>query len=117
MKKNYEIYLMQHVTGSVEDDYETVDYITEYDRYYDYVRIAKELSKHYGEAEIKGYGKFPKREMDKDGFYSHGLDEGLAMVKIVCYTETEYSTYEPLFYEYYKDGKKDYRITFEPMVL
>ena len=48
MKKYYEIYLMQHVTGSVEDDYETVDYECESCSYRECQKMAKELSKHYG---------------------------------------------------------------------
>lgn len=115
MKKNYEIALMQHVSGSVEDDYETVFYDCEGCNYRTCQKYAKEYSKHYGEVEIKGIGIiFGKQEPDKR-FHSQGLDEGLAMVKIVCYTETDISSYEPLYYEYYKDGKVDYKITFDPL--
>ena len=112
MKRNYEIALMQHVTGSVEDDYETVDYITEYDSYYACRRKAKELFMHLGEEHVKGANvAFPAREKG----YQQGLDKGLAAVKIVCYTETPETTYEPLYYEYYKNGKVDYKLDFTKM--
>ena len=44
MKRNYEIALMQHVTGSVEDDFLSVDHITWLGSYYDYKRMAKDIS-------------------------------------------------------------------------
>ncbi|MBP5457006.1 MAG: hypothetical protein J6Y37_10925 [Paludibacteraceae bacterium] len=114
MRRNYEIYLMQHVSGSVEDDWETVGYISEYDHYRDYSRIAKELSRHYGDINVSGCPvRFTKREVDDDGFYRHGLDEGLAMVKITCWVETDDSTYQPVYYEYYKDGKVLYKVNFD----
>ena len=108
MKRNYEIALMQHVAGSVVDDYETVAFISEYG-YHKLHKIAKDLSMHYGESNVGGF-RFPKREKDD---FCQGLDEGLAMVKIVCYTETPESSYEPLYYQYYDKGKVDYKVTFE----
>jgi len=116
MKRNYEIALMQHVQGSVEDDYETVDFISWCSNYYEFKRMAKEISKHIGEINVPHSShKFVERQPNKE-FWHKGLDEGLAMVKIVCYTETEFTTYAPIYYEYYKDGKVDYKVTFdEPM--
>ena len=108
MKKYYEIALMQHVHGSVDDDYETTEFVTTYKGYRADKRLAKEYSKHIGERVVDGIA-FPAREKEQ---YVQPLDEGLAAVKIVCYTETEYTSYEPLYYEYYKDGKVDYKIDF-----
>ena len=113
MKKNYEIALLQHVHGSVEDDYETVIFVCKGGCSYNECRtVAKELSKHIGEVRVQGVGyTFNGRTPDND-FPQQRLDAGLTAVKIVCYTETDYTSYEPLYYEYYKDGKKDYKISF-----
>lgn len=114
MKRFYEIALMQHVHNSVENDYETVAY--EYTSGYSYRQCkqrAKELSKHIGQAIIPNYRYgFPERK-PKDNFPQLWLDEGLAAVKIVCYTENDTTTYEPLYYEYYNNGKVDYKIKFD----
>lgn len=113
MKKYYEVHLMQHVAGSVEDDYETVHYECEGGyTYYECKRKAKEISKHIGKVNVPNVSfTFSKREANKV-VHSQALDEGLAAVKIVCYTENEYTTYEQLYYEYYKDGKVDYKVDF-----
>lgn len=113
MKRFYEVALMQHVTGSVEDDYETVGYECEGGYgYRECKKMAKELSTHYGEVNVKGCQyRFPERK--KDDFYHQALDEGLAMVKIVCYTKTEDCGYEPIYYEYYNNGKVAYKINFD----
>ena len=109
-KKNYEIALMQHVTGSVEDDYETVHYNSYLNTYWEYRRKAIEYSKHIGEEVVDGY----HFHGNKGGgvVNAQRLDAGLAAVKIVCYTETDETSYEPLFYEYYKNGKMVERLTF-----
>ena len=104
---------MQHVSGSVEDDYETMDYACSCGcTYYECKRVAKELSMHYGEVNVKGCS-YKFRKVEKGEFHYQGLDEGLAMVKIVCYTKTDISEYEPLYYEYYKDGKVLYKCDFQ----
>ena len=118
MKRNYEIALMQHVHGSVEDDYETVFFDCEGGcSYRTCKKYAKEYSKHIGEVKVPGLGyTFNGVEPNKD-IKNQRLDAGLAAVKIVCYTETDMSSYEPLYYEYYRDGKVDYKITFdEPFI-
>ena len=113
MKRYYEIALMQHVSGSVEDDYETVTYECEGGYgYYECKRKAKEFSKHIGKVKVPGcVYTFNGRTPDSD-FPQQRLDAGLAAVKIVCYTETDESSYEPLYYEYYRDGKVDYKFEF-----
>lgn len=114
MKRNYEIYLMQHVTGSVEDDYETVCFeCTGGYSYYECKRKAKEFSKHIGKVNVPGiFLPFSERKPDAN-FPQQPLDAGLAAVKIVCYADTPESSYTVLYYEYYKDGKVDYKIKFE----
>jgi len=114
MKRNYEVALMQHVHGSVVDDYETVMFVCEGGYSYRECKAkAKEISKHIGKVNVPevGYtfnGVEPHKEIK-----NQRLDAGLAAVKIVCYTENDMTTYEPLYYEYYKDGKVDYKIDFE----
>ena len=116
MKRHYEIALMQHVHGSVEDDYETVRYACEGCSYYECKAMAKELSKYIGQREVQNAGKFLAQETRKEEDHA-GRDEGLAAVKIVCYTENDMTTYEPLYYEYYRDGKVDYKVTFDEPIL
>lgn len=114
MKKNYEIYLMQHVTGSVEDDYETVEYISYLKGYRECKRMAKELSKHYGEVHVKGASyTFKAREKNPDWPYMQPLDEGLAMVKIMCYNKIPETDYNPIYAEYYYEGKVLYKEVYE----
>ena len=105
---------MQHVKGSVENDYETMYFACSSGyNYRECKKYAKEYSKHIGEVHVKGIPyNFEDRQPDKE-FYYEGVDEGLAAVKIVCYTEDEWSTYSPLYYEYYKDGKVDYKVHFD----
>lgn len=113
MKRFYEIALMQHVTGSVEDDYETTFYeCSSGYTYYECKRKAKELSKHIGKVNVPGIMLSFDERIPKKDFPQQPLDAGLAAVKIVCYTENDMTTYEPLYYEYYKDGKVDYKIDF-----
>lgn len=114
MKKHYEIAFMQHVTGSVEDDYETTWFLS-YESYRMAHQKAKEFSKFYGEVSVPGSGfRFLKREKPcKDAVVKmQPLDKGLAMVKIVCYTETSETSYQPIYYQYYKDGKIFNKIEF-----
>lgn len=113
MKRYYEVALMQHVAGSVEDDYETVTFECEGGySYYECKRKAKELSKHVGKVNVPGCGYVFNGRTPNSDFPQQRLDAGLAAVKIVCYTETEESTYEPLYYEYYRNGKVDYKVDF-----
>ena len=113
MKRYYEIALMQHVSGSVEDDYETVTYECEGGyTYHECKREAKEFSKHIGKINVPGCTYVFNGRTPKNDFPQQRLDAGLAAVKIVCYTETEETSYEPLYYEYYKNGKVDYKIKF-----
>lgn len=114
MKKFYEIALMQHVTGSVENDYETVCF--ECESGYSYMECkkkAKEFSMYIGKVNVPHTGYvFNGREANKE-LYIQGLDAGLAAVKIVCYTEDDTTSYEPLYYEYYKDGKVESKVRFD----
>lgn len=114
MKKYYEIALMQHVHGSVDDDYETV--LFECEGGYSYRQCkskAKELSKHIGKVNVPGIRcPFNGVESHKE-IKNQRLDAGLAAVKIVCYTENDMTSYEPLYYEYYRDGKVDYKVQFD----
>lgn len=114
MKRNYEIALMQHVHGSVEDDYETVFFECEGGYSYRECKSkAKELSKHIGKVNVPGVGyTFNGVEPHKE-IKNQRLDAGLAAVKIVCYTENDTTTYEPLYYEYYLNGKVYYKIKFD----
>lgn len=79
MKKNYEVSLMRHVEGSVEDDFETVDYDGVGCNYRECVKIAKEKSMIWDACNI------------------------------TCYTITEECSYEIIFQERYIQGKKQWR--------
>lgn len=117
MKKYYEIALMQHVSGSVEDDYETV--LFECEGGYSYRECkakAKELSKHIGKVNVPGISRPFNGVEPHQEIKNQRLDAGLAAVKIVCYTENDMTTYEPLYYEYYRDGKIDYKVTFDELI-
>ena len=114
MKKFYEIALMQHVHGNVADDYETVFFECESGYSYRECKAkAKEISRHIGKVNVPGVGYTFNGRTPNDDFPQQRLDAGLAAVKIVCYTETDMSSYEPLYYEYYRDGKVDYKIKFD----
>lgn len=114
MKRKYEIALMQHVHGSVEDDYETVHY--ECEGGYSYMECkkrAKEISKHIGESKIPNVNYTFNGSVSSDDNPQQRLDEGLAAVKIVCYTETEDNSYAVLYYEYYRNGRVDFKESFD----
>lgn len=78
-KNFYEVGLMKHVEGSVEDDFETVDFIGEGCTYRECVRIAKEESMKWDACSV------------------------------VCYTWTDDTMYEEIFHERYEKGKKQFR--------
>lgn len=101
VKPHYEIALKQHVKGDCPDDYETVHYESGCKNYNEYVKLAKELSKHLSECTIKGY---TYRETDT-------LDKGLAQVALVCYYEDDTSSYNEVWQDVYINGKKIYRFT------
>lgn len=114
MKKYYEVALMQHVHGSVDNDYETVWFECESGCSYRTCKeVAKELSKHIGEVFIKDVCYIFNGVSPEDECSGHSLDAGLAAVKIVCYTMNEDSYYEPLFYEYFTGGRVDHRVNFK----
>lgn len=116
MKKFYEIALMQHVHGDVDNDYETVFYDYDWGCGYRTCRkYAKEYSKYIGEVKVPNVSYVFKRRLPEK--YVQELDEGLAAVKIVCYTQTDFSDYEPLYYEYYKGGELDYKYIFDDTFL
>lgn len=100
MKKNYEIYLRQHVKGSVEDDYETTAIESYKDTYWQYLKQAKELSMHIGEVDVCGY-HFAEGEH---------LDAGLAAVELVCYIQNDTDGYKMIHREYFENGKGEGRI-------
>jgi hypothetical protein len=79
MKKNYEVSLMRHVAGSVEDDFETVDYAGVGCNYRECVKIAKEKSMIWDACNV------------------------------ICYANTEDCSYEIIFQEQYIQGKKQWR--------
>lgn len=101
MKKYYEVYLQQHISNSIEDDYITSHIDTTYKGYYADRRLAIEHSQNIGKLQSKGFAFY---EREKNAF-SFGLDEGLACVRLVCYCETEDTSYERLWHEDYKYGK------------
>ena len=104
IKKNYEVALMQHVVGDCPDDYESMEFVS-CDNYREAVKCAKDFSMFIGKVEAHGY-QFKKYEPNST-VHHPGLDEGLACVQIVCYCETDISSYEQIFHERYRDGKKD----------
>lgn len=95
MKLYYEVYLMQHVKGSVEDDFET-RHIESYGKNYnEHRKIAKEFSSHIGEEMVEDY-MFDETDH---------LDKGLAAVDLVCYTLTEETGYNIVHRELFENGR------------
>lgn len=92
VKFKYEVALKQHVKGSVDDDYESVDFITA-SSYKQAVKIAKDWSKQLG----ADYNSFKETET---------LDAGLAQVVIVCHYKDNTSDYNEVWQEEYINGKK-----------
>lgn len=96
-KFQYEIALKQHVKSSVDDDYESVDFITA-SSYKQAAKIAKDWSKQLGS--------------DCNGFKeTETLDAGLAQVVIVCYYKDDTSDYNEVWQEEYINGKKTERFS------
>lgn len=91
----YEIALKQHVKGSVEDDYESVEFDGA-DNYREAVKMAKRYSLDIGSGNIR-YKE------------SASLDAGLAQVTIICYYSDDISDYNEVWQEEYINGKKTKR--------
>lgn len=90
----YEIALKQHVKGSVEDDYESVEFVGA-NNYRDAVKMAKKYSLDIG-------SNIRYKE-------SASLDAGLAQVTIICYYSDDVSDYNEVWQEEYINGKKTKR--------
>ena len=97
IKLKYEVALKQHVKDSVNDDYESVDFITA-SRYKQAVKTAKDWSKQLG----SDCNHFKETET---------LDAGLAQVVIVCYYKDDTSDYNEAWQEEYINGKKTERFS------
>lgn len=95
IKLKYEVALKQHVKDSVNDDYESVDFITA-SSYKQAVKTAKDWSKQLG----SDCNNFKETET---------LDAGLAQVVIVCYYKDDTSDYNEAWQEEYINGKKTER--------
>lgn len=96
-KCQYEIALKQHVKDSVDDDYESVDFVAALS-YKQAAKIAKDWSKQLGS--------------DCNGFKeTETLDAGLAQVVIVCYYKDDTSDYNEVWQEEYINGKKTERFS------
>ncbi len=100
MKRYYEIYLRQHVKGSVWDDYETTAYESYKNTYWEFLKQAKELSLEIGKIDVLNY-HFTETDH---------LEAGLAAVELVCYYENKESSYNILHSEYFENGKGEGRI-------
>lgn len=97
IKLKYEVALKQHVKDSVNDDYESVDFITA-SSYKQAVKTAKDWSKQLG----SDCNNFKETET---------LDAGLAQVVIVCYYKDDTSDYNEAGQEEYINGKKTERFS------
>lgn len=95
VKPKYEIALKQHVKGSVENDYESIEFYNA-ENYWDAVKKAKKYSLGIGSENIR----FKE---------SNHLDAGLAQVTIVCYYSDDTSDYNEVYQEEYINGKKTRR--------
>lgn len=96
-KLQYEVALKQHVKGSVDDDYESVDFITA-SSYKQAVKTAKDWSKQLG-SDTCGFNE------------TETLDAGLAQVVVVCYYKNNTSDYNEVWQEEYINGKKTARFS------
>lgn len=96
-KLQYEVALKQHVKGSVDDDYESVDFITA-SSYKQAVKTAKGWSKQLG-SDTCGFNE------------TETLDAGLAQVVVVCYYKDNTSDYNEVWQEEYINGKKTERFS------
>ena len=97
VKPQYEVVLRQHVKGSVDDDYESVDFITA-QSYKQAVKTAKDWSKQLG-ADCNSFKE------------TETLDAGLAQVVIVCYYKDNTCDYNEVWQEEYINGKKTERFS------
>ncbi|MCW4110093.1 hypothetical protein [Segatella copri] len=95
IKPKYEVALKQHVKGSVDDDYESIEFHSA-NNYWESVRMAKKYS--------FGIGSENKRFAETDK-----LDAGLAQVTVVCYYSDDTSDYNEVWQEEYINGKKTVR--------
>ena len=95
IKLKYEVALKQHVKDSVNDDYESVDFITA-SSYKQAVKTAKDWSKRLG-SDTCGFNE------------TETLDAGLAQVVIVCDYKDDTSDYNEAWQEEYINGKKTER--------
>lgn len=95
VKPKYEIALKQHVKGSVENDYESIEFY-DADNYREAVREAKKYSLGIGSENLR----FKE---------STSLDADLAQVTIVCYYSDDTSDYNEVWQEEYINGKKTRR--------
>ena len=91
----YEIALKQHVKGSVEDNYESVEFDGA-DNYREAVKMAKKYALDIGS------GNMRYKE-------SASLDACLAQVTIICYYSDDISDYNEVWQEEYINGKKTKR--------
>lgn len=83
VKPRYEVAIMAHVSGSVDDDFESVDFYGA-NNYREAVKIAKQQSL-----------KYPDTKMNR--------------VQINCYFEDDTSSYNEVWIEIYENGKKEGR--------
>lgn len=63
MKKYYEVYLQQHISNSIEDDYITSHIDTTYKGYYADRRLAIEHSHNIGKLQSKGFAFYEREKM------------------------------------------------------
>lgn len=94
MKKNYEVGILgwaySNDNAEQDHDLETCAYNLA-DNYRDAVRIAKELS------------------LPENSHNTACKNNKVVCTEVVCYTETECTSYSVIFYERYVNGKKESR--------
>ena len=79
-KKFYEVAIMQHVTGSTDDDFETIFFDSDNYTYKKSVKIAKEKSLKYDACDV------------------------------ICYTKNNQTLYNEIYREQYIKGEKQFRM-------